>query len=131
MHIAECWNMHDIKKIDLRSAENILKPMASVFLILLLRWWSSDWFLLFPAPSSINMICTCAFTLFSYKNSIRNILNWIWSKIWKVAKKPTVSGESFWNHSIKKWSDITFPFILDYNIISFISFLDIFSTKKW
>ena len=26
--------------------------------------------------------------------------------------KPTVSRESFWNHSIKKWSDITSPFII-------------------
>ena len=44
--------------------------------------------------------------------------------------KPTVSRESFWNHSIKKWSDITYPFILNDNIICFIAFLDVFSTKN-
>ena len=31
--------------------------------------------------------------------------------------KLTVNKESFWNHSIKKWSDIISPFILDDNII--------------
>ena len=34
----------------------------------------------------------------------------------------------FWNHSIKKWSDITSLSILNDNIMSF---LDVFSTKKW
>ena len=37
---------------------------------------------------------------------------------------------SFWNHSIKKWS--CSPFIIsDDNIICFIAFLDVFSTKIW
>ena len=44
--------------------------------------------------------------------------------------KPTVFRESFWNHSIKKWSDIISPFILNDNIICFIAFLDVFSTKN-
>ena len=35
--------------------------------------------------------------------------------------KPTVSRESFWNHSIKKWSGITSRFILNNNIICFIA----------
>ena len=41
-----------------------------------------------------------------------------------------VSRESFWNHSIKKWSDIKSPFIFNYNIICFIAILDVFGTKK-
>ena len=41
-----------------------------------------------------------------------------------------VSRESFWNHGIKKWSDITSPFILNDIIICFIAFFDVFSTKK-
>ena len=44
--------------------------------------------------------------------------------------KPTVSRESFWNQSIKKWSDITSPFILNDNIICFIVCLDVFSAKN-
>ena len=45
---------------------------------------------------------------------------------------PTVFRESFWNHSMKKWSDKTYPFILNDNyIICFIPFLDVFSRKKW
>ena len=44
--------------------------------------------------------------------------------------KPTISRESFWNHSIKKWSDITSPFILNDNIICFIALLDVFSTNN-
>ena len=43
--------------------------------------------------------------------------------------KPTVSRESFWNHSIRKWSDIISPFILNDNIMCFIAFLIVFSTK--
>ena len=31
--------------------------------------------------------------------------------------------ESFWNHSFKKWSDITSHFILDYNMFHFWMFL--------
>ena len=42
-----------------------------------------------------------------------------------------ISRESFWNHSIKKWSDIISFFILNDNIKCFVTFLDIFSTKKW
>ena len=37
----------------------------------------------------------------------------------------------FWNHSIKKWADITSPFILNDNIICFIAFVDVFSIKKY
>ena len=37
--------------------------------------------------------------------------------------------ESFWNHSINIWSDITSSFILNDNIICFIAFLDDFNTK--
>ena len=37
--------------------------------------------------------------------------------------------ESFQNHSIKKWSDISSPFILNDNIKYFIAFLDVSSTK--
>ena len=44
--------------------------------------------------------------------------------------KQTVSRESFWNPSIKKWSDITPPIILNDNIICFIAFLDVFSKKN-
>ena len=36
----------------------------------------------------------------------------------------TVSRESFWNHSIKKWSDTTTPFISNDSIICFIAFLE-------
>ena len=50
-------------------------------------------------------------------------------KVLKVLK-PTVSRESFWNHSIKKWSGMTPPFILNGNIICCTAFLDVFSTKK-
>ena len=37
--------------------------------------------------------------------------------------------ESFWNHSINIWSDITSPFILNDNIICFIAFLDVLVPK--
>ena len=47
-----------------------------------------------------------------------------------VTPKPTVSRESFWNHSMKKWSDMSSLFILNDNIICFIAFLDVFSTKN-
>ena len=50
-------------------------------------------------------------------------------KVLKVLK-PTVSRESFWNHSIKKLSDITTPFILNDDIICIIAFLDVFCTEK-
>ena len=43
--------------------------------------------------------------------------------------KPTVSRDFFWNHSIKKWSDLTSPFILNGNIICFIAFLDVLVQK--
>ena len=43
--------------------------------------------------------------------------------------KPTVSRESFWNHSIKKWSDIASPFILNDNIICSISLFDVLVQK--
>ena len=33
-----------------------------------------------------------------------------------IVLKPTVSRKSFWNHSIKKWSDITSPFISNDNL---------------
>ena len=49
-------------------------------------------------------------------------------KVLKVLKL-TVSRESFWNHSIKKWSDTTSSFILNDNSICFIAFLGVFSTK--
>ena len=42
----------------------------------------------------------------------------------------SLSRKSFWNHSTKKWSDITTLFILNDNIICFIAFLDVFSTKN-
>ena len=35
--------------------------------------------------------------------------------------KPTISRDSFWNHSIKQRSDITSPFILNDDIICFIA----------
>ena len=50
-------------------------------------------------------------------------------KVLKVLK-PTVSRESFWNHSIKKWPDIASPFILDNNIKGFIAFW-MFLVQKW
>ena len=50
------------------------------------------------------------------------------SPVLKVLKQ-TVSRESFWNHSIKKWSDITSPFILNDNIICIIAFLDVLVQK--
>ena len=45
-------------------------------------------------------------------------------------QKPTVSREYFWNHSIKKWSDITSPYISNDNIICFIAFLDVFLVQN-
>ena len=50
-------------------------------------------------------------------------------KVLKVLK-PTVTRESFWNHSIKKWPDIASPFILDNNIKGFIAFW-MFLVQKW
>ena len=50
-------------------------------------------------------------------------------KVLKVLKL-TVSRESFWNHSIKKWSNITSSYILNDSIIYFIAFLGVFSTKN-
>ena len=44
--------------------------------------------------------------------------------------KPTISRESFWNHSIKDWPDITSPFILSDNITCFIAFLDVLVEKS-
>ena len=41
-------------------------------------------------------------------------------KVLKVLK-PTVSREFFWNHSIKKWSDITSPFMLNDHMFDSIS----------
>ena len=40
--------------------------------------------------------------------------------------KPTVSSESFWNHSNKKWSDIN----ISLHSKCFKAFLDVFSTKN-
>ena len=48
----------------------------------------------------------------------------------KKVVKPSVSRESFWNHSIEKWSDITSPLILNDSITCFIAFLNVFSTKN-
>ena len=55
------------------------------------------------------------------------ILLWSLGPSLKVLR-PTVSRESFWNHSIKIWSDIKSTFILSH---SSIAFLFAFSTKKW
>ena len=50
-------------------------------------------------------------------------------KVLKVLN-PTVSRESSWNHSIKKWSDKTSPFILNDSTIFFIAFADVYITKN-
>ena len=47
-------------------------------------------------------------------------------------KTDCIQRKSFWNHNIKKWSDITSPLIVNDNIIGFIAFLEVqkMVTKK-